>query len=43
MEEAKCLPFGEIWNELCRRAEVPEGMNWIPEVESYEKAVLSVR
>ena len=43
MEESKCLPFGEVWNELCRRAEVPDGMNWIPEIESYEKAVLSNR
>src|SRR5471030_1627614 len=23
MEESKTLPFGEIWDELCRRANVP--------------------
>lgn len=43
MEEAKCLPFGEVWNELCRRTQVAEGLGWIPEVEGYEDSVLSAR
>lgn len=43
MEEAKTLPFGEVWDELCRRAEVPTGANWIPDVEAYEANVLSGR
>jgi len=40
MEEAKCLPFGEVWNELCRRANVAEGVSWISEVEAYELSTL---
>jgi L-rhamnose isomerase len=43
MEEAKTLPFGDIWNEACARAEVPVGAAWLPEIETYESEVLARR
>ena len=42
-EEAKTLPFAEVWEEYCRRAGVPAGRTWYNEVAAYEKAVLSKR
>ena len=42
-EEIKTLPFGEVWDEYCKRAGVPVGMDWIEEVDSYEKEVLFKR
>ncbi len=43
IEEAKTLPFGAIWDELCTRADVPVGRTWISDVESYEQRVLTAR
>lgn len=43
MEEAKTLPFGDVWDELCARAGVAVGSEWISEVERYEASVLSTR
>lgn len=37
------LPFAELWQELCRRADVPPGMAWLSEVRRYEAEVLSAR
>ena len=42
-EEVKTLPFGEIWDEYCRRAGVPVGAAWLAEVDAYERDVLSKR
>ncbi len=42
-EESKTLPFGEIWAEYCRRAGVPEDGQWLAQVQSYERDVLSKR
>ena len=42
MEEARTLPFGAIWEEYCRRHNVP-GANWIDEAKAYEKEVLAKR
>ncbi len=42
-EESKTLPAGQVWDEFCRRNNVPEGMDWLKEVEAYEKSVLSKR
>jgi L-rhamnose isomerase len=39
----KSLPFGAVWDEHCRRANVPSGAAWLEEVRSYEIAVLSLR
>lgn len=43
LEEAKSLPFGEIWNEFCRRQNVPTGFTWMDTVKKYERAVLASR
>ena len=43
MEEAKTLPAGAVWDEYCRRHNVPVGVDWIGEVKTYEKNVLSKR
>ena len=42
-EELKTLPFGEVWDEYCRRCGVPQDGAWLPEVKQYEKAVLMAR
>ena len=39
-EELKTLPFGEIWDEYCRRCGKPADGEWFPLVEEYEKKVL---
>ncbi|MCE0523505.1 MAG: L-rhamnose isomerase [Methylacidiphilales bacterium] len=43
LEETKSLPFGEVWNEFCRRENVPVGFAWMDAVKKYERAVLSSR
>ncbi len=43
MEEIKALPFGAVWDEHCRRHNVPEGAAWLDVVRDYEKSVLSRR
>lgn len=40
LEELKTLPFGAVWDELCRRADVPVGAAWLAEVRTYEQTVL---
>ncbi len=42
-EELKILPFGDIWNEYCRRLGKPVDGAWFAEIEEYEKTVLSKR
>ena len=42
-EELKTLPFGEVWDEYCRRCGVPQDGAWLPEVKQYEKDVLMSR
>ena len=42
-EELKTLPFGEVWNEYCRRCNKPVDGEWFQEIEAYEKAVLEAR
>ena len=42
-EEAKTMPFGAVWNEFCRRQDVPAGTDWLQDVASYEQQVLSKR
>jgi len=43
MERLKVMPFGEAWEECCRRAGVPGEAQWIKEAESYEEKVLAKR
>ena len=42
-EAAKVLPFGDVWNEYCERANVPTDCALYAEIEKYEKEVLSKR
>ena len=42
MEECKTLPIGDIWEEYCRRCNVP-AESWFEEIEKYEKEVLVKR
>jgi L-rhamnose isomerase len=43
MEEAKTLPFAAVWDEHCRRQNVPVGSAWIEEVRTHERKVLNKR
>lgn len=43
LEEAKALPSGAIWDEYCRRQNVPVGAAWLKEVKAHERDVLSQR
>lgn len=43
LEEAKALPFGAVWDEFCKRNNVPTGHTWLPVVKNYEKTVLANR
>ena len=42
-EELKTAPFGEVWEEYCRRCGKPADGEWFPEVRAYEKKVLEAR
>ncbi len=42
-EELKTAPFGEIWDEYCRRCGVPADGEWFQTVQKYESDVLSKR
>jgi L-rhamnose isomerase len=42
-EELKSLPFGAVWDEHCRRQNVPAGAAWLDEVRRYEKDSLARR
>lgn len=42
-EEAKTLPFGEVWNEYCRQCGKPLDGEWYNIVEDYEKEELLKR
>ncbi|HLP16271.1 MAG TPA: L-rhamnose isomerase [Bacteroidota bacterium] len=43
LEESKSMPFGAVWNEFCKRMDVPAGADWMSEIEDYEKTVTSKR
>ncbi|MBQ3075273.1 MAG: L-rhamnose isomerase [Clostridia bacterium] len=42
-EEAKTLPFGEIWNEYCTACGVPCDGEWLEQVKEYEEKELKKR
>ena len=42
-DEMKTLPFGEVWQEYCRRCGVPGDGEWLAAVKEYEKKVLVKR
>ena len=37
------MPFGEVWEEYCRRCEVPGDGAWFDVVQKYEADVLVKR
>jgi L-rhamnose isomerase len=41
MEESKTLPTGAVWEEFCRRHDVPA--DWMREIRAYETNILSKR
>jgi L-rhamnose isomerase len=43
MEQTKALPWGAVWDELCQRADVPIGAEWLADVTRYESKVLASR
>jgi len=43
LEEMKAMPWMAIWDEFCRRNNVPVGAAWLDDVKQYEKDVLSKR
>ena len=42
-EEIKTLPFGDVWEEYCRRCGKPADGQWMGQVQAYEQAVLEER
>jgi len=42
-EAVKTMPFGDIWNEYCRRCNVPGDREFYNVVKAYEDEVLSAR
>lgn len=42
-EALKTYPLGDVWDEFCRRSQVPCKTDWLTEVEQYESEVLSKR
>ncbi len=42
-EECKSLPWGLVWDEHCRRQNVPVGSAWLADLKTYEKQVMSTR
>ncbi|MHA1674054.1 MAG: L-rhamnose isomerase, partial [Promethearchaeota archaeon] len=43
LEELKSFPWGAVWDEHCRRMQVPVGMDWVAVIENYEHTVLQQR
>jgi len=43
MEQARALPWGAVWDELCERDGVPPAARWLADVARYEKTVQSRR
>jgi L-rhamnose isomerase len=42
-EAAKGLPFGAVWDHFCQTQDVPVEGGWLPEVQRYERDILSRR
>ncbi len=43
IEEMKTMPFAAVWDYYCLQSDVPVGMSWLNEVETYEANTLSRR
>lgn len=42
-EELKDFPFADIWNYYCQENHVPIGLDWLTDVQEYEKVILPTR
>ena len=42
-DETKTMPFGDVWKEYCEQCGVPGDREWLHDVKTYEKEVLSKR
>jgi L-rhamnose isomerase len=42
-EEAKTLPFGDVWEEYCKVCGAPRDGEWFSEVLKYEKSIMLKR
>ncbi len=42
-EEAKMLPFADVWNKYCEECGVAADSSWYQEIKDYEENVLSKR
>ena len=42
-EEAKLLPFADVWEHYCEVCGVKSGADWFRDIEEYEKNILSKR
>ena len=43
MKDILTAPFGEVWDEYCRRCGRPLDGEWFGEIERYEKEILEAR
>ena len=43
LEELKAMPWEIVYDEYCKRNNVPVGIDWLGDVKAYEKDVLSKR
>ncbi len=43
LEDIKTLPFGAVWDYYCLRQDVPPDVQWITDIDRYEKKILSKR
>jgi rhaA: L-rhamnose isomerase len=42
-EELKDFPYADVWNYFCYKNQVPVGLDWLEEVQEYQKDVLELR
>jgi len=39
LEETRSMPWGLVWDEYCRRNDVPVGLSWLAQLKNYEASV----
>jgi len=37
------MPYGAVWDYHCLQTNVPQGTDWITDIQKYEKEVLDKR
>lgn len=42
-EQLKQMPIGAVWDYYCEQSDTPAGLDWLAEVQKYERDVLSKR